>query len=941
MTVFTYHRSPKFRRPGFLAIALACFVATSQAQTNRVTATPDSANRFQLAGHVHPLATADNDAGRVDSAVELSNVTFTLAPTVAQQTALDALLLAQRTPGTSDYHRRLTPEEYANRFGISFTDLGVIKSWLEAQGLTVSGMARSRTWISVSGTAGQMESAFQTEIHRYVVRGQAHIANASALSLPVQFNGVVRSIRGLNDFHPHPFNRPPKDQISGQAVNPRYTSGRGNHYIAPADLAAIYDFAPLYSAGIDGTGQKLVVVGQTQIQLSDIETFRSEYGLAANDPQVTLVPGSRDPGISKDDIDEANLDLEWSGAVARNASILYVYAYDVTNAVQYAIDQNLAPVVSMSYGACESEYSSGEAASLRSLAQQANAQGITWFAASGDSGAADCADINQGTLAVDLPGSIPEVTSVGGTEFQEGSVPYWATANSTTSGSATGYIPETSWNDSATDGQPSASGGGASQYFTRPLWQNVAGVPGDTARHVPDIAMNASADHDGYLVYSQGSDSVFGGTSLPTPIYAGLAALLNQNAIAKGLQTTAGLGNINPNLYSLYQSTPAIFHDVTTGDNIVTVTCTIRQRNCTAGTVGYTAGPGYDQVTGLGSVDANSLVTNWNPSAAPAATAVRLTLQSNVPSLTAADTLFVTATATTSDGSNPTGTVRFTMSGTQLGSAALTGSAGTATATVSIAGSKLPVGAGSLVATWSGGQTATLALTVLASGGTAVVPSITSVTNAASFTAAYAPGEIVSVFGSQLAGTTQAANSVPLPLSIVGVAVTVNGIAAPVWYVSPGQLNIQFPYEVTTGSSVALVVNNNGQLASTTIPVSAAAPAIFSDTANGLVPTNTGTRGQTLSLYVTGAGLVSPAIATGAAPSATTAISQLPAPQQSTTVTVGGVAAPITFIGIPAEVVGVVQINFQVPSTVAVGSQPVVVTVGNVASRAATLLVTQ
>lgn len=151
-----------------------------------------------------------------------------------------------------------------------------------------------------------------------------------------------------------------------------------------------------------------MIAGQTQINLSDIQHFRSEYGLAANDPVVTLVPGSRNPGLSKDDIDEAHLDLEWSGAVARNSSILYVYAYDVMNAVQYAIDQNMAPVISTSYGLCEGEISSGEAATMRSWAQQANAQGITWSSASGDTGGADCAYIGSAALSVDIPGSIPK-----------------------------------------------------------------------------------------------------------------------------------------------------------------------------------------------------------------------------------------------------------------------------------------------------------------------------------------------------------------------------------------------------------------------------------------------------------------------------------------------------------------------------------------------------
>ncbi len=161
-------------------------------------------------------------------------------------------------------------------------------------------------------------------------------------------------------------------------------------------------------------------------------------------------------------------------------------------------------------------------------AQQANAQGMTWFAASGDDGAADCDDSQNPGLAVDLPGSVPEVTSVGGTEFVEGTGTYWSLTNNANGASALSYIPETTWNDSVEDGEPSASGGGASVLFSKPSWQTGRGVPSDNARDVPDVSLNASDDHDRYLVYTGGSLQAYGGTSVPAPSFAGLTALLNQ-----------------------------------------------------------------------------------------------------------------------------------------------------------------------------------------------------------------------------------------------------------------------------------------------------------------------------------------------------------------------------------------------------------------------------
>ena len=213
------------------------------------------------------------------------------------------------------------------------------------------------------------------------------------------------------------------------------------------------------------------------MNLSDIEQFRTNFNLPVNNPQTLLVPGSRTPPASSGDLAESDLDLEWSGAVARNATIIFVYAYDVMTGVQYAIDENIAPVVSVSYGECELEAASSDIASFQQWGQQASAQGITWFAASGDNGAADCGDSENPGLAVDLPGSVPEVTSVGGTEFSEGSGTYWSPTNSANGASALSYIPEMTWNDSAEDGGPSASGGGASVRFP-----NLRGKPAPGCR---------------------------------------------------------------------------------------------------------------------------------------------------------------------------------------------------------------------------------------------------------------------------------------------------------------------------------------------------------------------------------------------------------------------------------------------------------------------------
>jgi len=924
-----------------LALALLVFVLSTPAQQSRITKTVDNQQRVTLSGHLHPKARPEYDQGRVSPGLELSAVMLNLAPSAAQKTALDQLLKDQQTPGSADYHRWLTPEQYAERFGASDADIAKITAWLESQGLTIASVGRGRSAITVNGTAAQVEAAFQIELHHYAVGGEMHFAAAAEPSVPAAFAGVIATIRGLDDFRMKPKSR---------ALHPDYnsTSVCGGHCIAPGDLAVLYDINPLYTAGFDGTGQKVVVAGQTQINLSDINTFRSNYGLSANPPQVLLVPGTKSPGVSQNDLPEADLDLEWAGSVARNATIIFVYTSDVMNAVQYAIDQNLAPVISVSYGSCELETPGSQVAEYQSWGQQANAQGITWFAASGDAGGADCDDTENPGLSVDTPGSTPQVTAVGGTQFSEGAGNYWAATNSATGVSALSYIPEIVWNTSALDGEPSSSGGGASIFFTKPSWQVGPGVPSDNARHVPDVSMSASNDHDGYLVYTGGTLQVYGGTSVPTPSFAGIAALLNQYIVSSG--GAAGLGNINGNLYSLAQTNYAgIFHDVTVGNNIVTVACSHRQVNCGTTPVGYNAGVGYDQTTGLGSVDVNNLVTGWNGSATsptgpttpvtPVTPATpSMTIASNLTSLFANSVAYVTATLVSPDGVTPTGSISFEDNGVILGSGTLTGFAGSSWATIVVTGSGLPVGSSSIVASYTGAS-ASLNVT-LTSPGSAVGPQplVTKLSDGAQFQQAFSPGGIMSIFGSQLsAAAAQSAASTPLPVSMSGVEVLVNGVPAPLYYASATQLNVQIPYETGTGAAT-VSVNNNGKITTQSINVNATAPAIFIDGNNYLVPTNTATRGQETAFYVTGVGAVSPALFTGSAPNAALA-SQLPQALQAPVVSVGGKTAVIDFAGIPNGLVGVMQINFTVPSTIQPGIQSVVVSVGGRSSGNAFLTV--
>ncbi len=624
------------------------------APPSRITRPVDPSRTALVGGHVHRLAQPAFDRGAVDPGKQLNYMVMLVKPSAAQQADLDSLLFDQQNPSAASFRNWLTPEQFAGRFGLNSSDQSKVVAWLNAQGFSIDHLARSANWIAFSGTAAQVSNALHTPIHQFEVAGATHFANTAVPSVPEALSDVVAGFLGLNDFYPVP------NAIKSQ---PDFTSG-ATHYMAPADFATIYDLTPLYAAGIDGTGQNIAVVGQSDVLVSDITKFRSTYGLPASSPKMFLY-GTTDPGITGSQF-EGNLDIEWAGAVAPHATIDYVYGPNAFLAMIYAVELNVAPVVSVSYSTCEVDADPFS----RAIAQQANAQGITLLAASGDSGAAACDTQGAEPFAtrgesVNFPAVMPEVTGVGGTGFVEGTGTYWNTTNASgTNGSAVSYIPEAAWNESSTSGLGS-TGGGASALYSKPVWQNGPGVPDDSVRDVPDVSLSA-AIHDGYLVLYEGSLYTAGGTSCGTPSMAAILGLLNQYQVTNKFQKVPGLGNVNPQLYRLAQSAPTAFHDVTAGNNIVQ--CAQGSPDCLAGSFGYSAVAAYDLATGLGSVDANNFVTMWNT----AVSASVVTLSSNVTKATLNDTIQLTATVAPATGSGtPTGTVNFNYYTAPLGSVPL------------------------------------------------------------------------------------------------------------------------------------------------------------------------------------------------------------------------------------------------------------------------------
>ncbi len=617
--------SRSFRRLFVSTLALLGSASVLQAAVpNRIGAISEE-GRSALAHTIPARARRASDLGQAPLGRMLSSVTFHFNMSSVQQAALNQLIIDQQNPASPRYHQWLTPAQYGAQFGLSSSDIAKVSAWLTAQGLKVTGVSPSSNFITASGTVAQVQAALGTDIHSLSLDGEQHISNVTDPVLPSALLGIVNGVTGMNDLKLKPRARARK------VVVPQFTSSiSGSHFIAPGDFYTIYDLSPLLSTSVNGAGITIAVMGQTDISLADDAAFRSASGLSANPPTVRLI--GADPGTTNGDVQEAMLDVEWSGAVAPAATILYVNSNDViglnsttqVGSLIYSIVNNVAPILSVSYGACEADWGQANLTTLNAYFQQANVQGQTIVGPAGDSGATDCdyqAFTASDGLAVDFPASSPFVTAAGGTIYNEGSGTYWSTSNGTNAGSANSYIPEAVWNETTSANGLAAGGGGASAYFSKPAWQLGTGVPADFSRDVPDIALSAAASHDGYLYCVQGSCvngfrasdqtlSVVGGTSISAPSFAGILALVEQ-------KTGGRLGNANPQIYGLANSTyyNNVFHDITTGNN--NSPCVQGSQDCpSGGSIGYNAGPGYDLTTGWGTIDAFNMVTKWTLAAA-------------------------------------------------------------------------------------------------------------------------------------------------------------------------------------------------------------------------------------------------------------------------------------------------------------------------------------
>ena len=579
-----------------------------------ITQAASDNDRVTVPGNVSPYATAENDRGLASDSLPLDHILIQLKRPADREQALQQFMRDQQTPGSPNYRKWLTADEFGQQYGVSQLDIDAITSWLKSHGFTVNQVYPGGMMIDISGNAGSVRRAFNTEIHHLRVADRDHIANMTDPQIPAAFASVVEGVVSLNDFRPH-------TNFKQHADYTFTSSGSTYQAVVPADLAKIYNFTPLFNAGITGTGQTIVLIEDTNVySTADITTFRSTFGLpAASFSQVH--PGScTNPGVVTGNDGEAELDVEWAGAAAPGATLELASCADTSTtfggliAIQNLINASGTPpaIMSVSYGECEAENGATANAAYISTYQQAAAEGVSVYVSSGDEGAASCdADETKATHGIAVSGfaSTPYNVAVGGTDFGDTyagtNSTYWSSTNGSTYGSALSYIPEIPWNDSCASALISSKSGYSTPYGTsgfcnsatgkeyylttasgsggpsgcasgkastsgvvsgtcagtaKPSWQSgFLGNPADGVRDIPDVSLFAANGAWGhYYVYCY-TNTAGGGvacTGAPSA-WAGAGGTSFASPIMAGIQALvnqkigASVGNPAPTLYSL------------------------------------------------------------------------------------------------------------------------------------------------------------------------------------------------------------------------------------------------------------------------------------------------------------------------------------------------------------------------------------------------------
>jgi subtilase family serine protease len=690
--------------------SVVCFRRDHTPDRPLITQAIDDRQLVTLAGNTRREARTAAGAAAADT-TRFDHMQMLLRRSPFQEQAAETFVDGLSRPGSPSYHRWLTAAEFGKRFGATDTDIQKITTWLRGQGFVVNQVYPNRMMIDFSGTAGQVSRAFHTHIRRFESEGVMHVGNDSDPRIPVALAPAIEGIISLHDFHPRNARRP-------RPANTASCAGQTCYAVGPGDLATIYNFNPLFNAGYAGQGQVVAVVESTNLyNNADWSTFRSAFGLTKySSGRLQVVHPApigggacANPGVTGDD-GEAALDTEWASAAAPAATIMLASCASsgatdgVFTAIHNLVNASAPPaIISVSYALCEADNGAAENAAFNRIYEQAAAEGISVFVASGDSGAAGCSPGPGEALSgigINGWGDSRYNVSVGGTDFRDKhddtSTSFWTANTGAPWSTAKSYIPEIPWNDNCASvfiaqyyggtnitygangfcnngtggdfqtlsagsggpsrcysGAPAADGvvSGTCKGYPKPSWQHgVAGIPADGVRDTPDVSFFASngiwghayatcyTDPNGGGGPCTGNPALWagngGGTSYGAPIMAGIQALVNQHKgsaqgnaapvlYAFGVQQfgTKGNPNCSANLGKRIES-DCVFHDVVAGDTDVycggSSNCFQPSGNFgvlstvnTAYRPAYKATVGYDLATGLGSVNAYNLVTQW------------------------------------------------------------------------------------------------------------------------------------------------------------------------------------------------------------------------------------------------------------------------------------------------------------------------------------------
>lgn len=619
-----------------VVVAALVVVGTSMVAIHGSMAKADT-GRVTLNTQVAPLT---KHAQLLNSADSSQPMQLAIGLNFRSGTDIDSFLSALYNPQSPYYHHYLTPGQFTQLFAPTSDQVQQVVTYLQGQGFTVTNVASNNLMIDATASVGQVQNSFRTQIKNYKIGNKTFHANSTPPSVPNPVGSLISSISGLDNSTPY---QPLYQRGLTHARHSHATQIGPIGGLAPSDFLNAYDIAPLQANGFLGDNQTIGLFELDGYQASDVNQYFQGYGITPPSISNVLVDGFK--GSAGQGAVEAELDMEVAGAVAPHAKQIIYEGPNTTPGINDTynkiVTDNKVQIASISWGLCENSTGNAELQTLDNIFKQGAAQGISFIAASGDSGAYDCLDTN---LNVDSPADDPYVTGVGATTLQM-------------SGGA--YSSESAWSDPTQilhGPKGGGSGGGLSTLFKLPSWQSGPGVQNQYSngyRQVPDITAFGDSK-PGYSIFCTVINAgcpvtgwlTIGGTSGSAPLWASGLVLVNQYLQA---HNTSVIGHSNPTLYHLFnasQQYPA-FHDVTSGTNLY-----------------YPATMGYDLASGIGSPDlfniARDLVLPIQgvPGPTPTPTTMPTATPTTVPTSTptTAPTTVPTATPTTVPGSPPSPT---------------------------------------------------------------------------------------------------------------------------------------------------------------------------------------------------------------------------------------------------------------------------------------------